>query len=945
MTDYARYRSSQDTSDEEELYLRGRIAHADKDWGKGASLRLLVRRMAQDIPHITARRTMAVFCPKNADNFVYPVMRALRDDFEFHRIYGVSARLLAEIPRFDVLWIEWGSSAYLLNYLRSTDRKTCKIVVRLIDWEIRDESHIRFPAWDVADLLIFINEDGRHEFLGVHPHLEPKTVVCPGAIDEGQFPLFKNTYGKRILLASLDYAARKNYLRAIHLFRDVVQTDSEFELVIRAAPGAPSEYATQCFQAIQELQLTEHVHFIMPLQGVEKQFISTKLDIWSLYEFADVILSSSDHEAFHYCVGEGMLSGLYPVVYPWAWGKPERLWGPYVVKGDQEAVDRILAWGTLSDEEKRVQSRDCRDFVIATLGLEASRQRLSPLLALGDARPERRKRVILFAHNHLYHWSPHGGELSMRRILRDLVERGYDALVVVQNRKNREVERDVLEGIPFITLQNDEQFAWTAHEILKWWEPDVAITWGLPARDVASLCIGMDIPYVLFVRYWHLLNPPPYVHLLTDPIDEPYRQAHRHIFEGAARIVTNAAYVSDVVRRFHAVDSTVAYVPVEVLPALSTPEERRYVTLINARKAGGGKLIKELAHRLPELSFLIVDGDGSEYPPNVTIRPYANVQYNELLRDTSVLLFPFDEDPCGTGRVAHEAQMLGIPVISVDKGGLKEAIPAENLVSSHEDIDQWIVKIRRVLADYARASQKAHAMMEGYSGAHELDKVYRAVEEARTHHQPNADLLDDDFILPSHYGQYRLHESAPQTGNYALCDMAAFDGCHCWRCDSAWRNDRVRIRIKAKSSVLLGSNRGKSDHGYLRLPGPPFSQISIGFGITSSRTVTQVALLVHQYFGDGHAEQTVLKRVKTTTEVTTVRASAHLEDGARYVRIGFYNHQEKGYYDITDFRCVLLAEDDRNRKVLRLGDFGFVAEPLLRTEAAQLSSQHLGNGK
>ena len=59
-----------------------------------------------------------------------------------------------------------------------------------------------------------------------------------------------------------------------------------------------------------------------------------------------------------------------------------------------------------------------------------------------------------------------------------------------------------------------------------------------------------------------------------------------------------------------------------------------------------------------------------------------------MLESTNILLFPFDEDPCGTGRVPLEALHCGIPVIAAARGGLGEVIPQDWLVP-WDDVDAW----------------------------------------------------------------------------------------------------------------------------------------------------------------------------------------------------------------------------------------------------------------
>lgn len=306
---------------------------------------------------------------------------------------------------------------------------------------------------------------------------------------------------------------------------------------------------------------------------------------------------------------------------------------------------------------------------------------------------EDRTRIVLFAHHHLARWEPRGGELSMLAIVHDLLEKGAEVRVVVANRKNREVFTERLEDVDYVVAPH-HRFEATVENVLELYRPDIALMWGKPSLVAAPICKERGVPTLVFVRYWYTVCDPPYDgDLLTDPIDEARFERQSSLFEAADAVITNAHYVSQVIERLHRVQSSVAYVPVHAPPATwvsPASDERPHVTLVNPRKAGGEHLLRELAQRLPTVPFLAIGHPypAVDMPPNVTTQAYDDSPYFEMLASTNVLLFPFDEDPCGTGRVPLEALHCGIPVIGASRGGLGEVIPQEWLVP-WDDVDAW----------------------------------------------------------------------------------------------------------------------------------------------------------------------------------------------------------------------------------------------------------------
>jgi glycosyltransferase involved in cell wall biosynthesis len=108
------------------------------------------------------------------------------------------------------------------------------------------------------------------------------------------------------------------------------------------------------------------------------------------------------------------------------------------------------------------------------------------------------------------------------------------------------------------------------------------------------------------------------------------------------------------------------------------PYKNEYITLVNLDQNKGGKILREIAKRMPERKFLGVIGGYSsparvgqviDQPGNVKVIPNTP-DILSVYRQTRILLMPSAYE--SWGRTATEAMCSGIPVICTPTPGLKE---------------------------------------------------------------------------------------------------------------------------------------------------------------------------------------------------------------------------------------------------------------------------------
>lgn len=356
------------------------------------------------------------------------------------------------------------------------------------------------------------------------------------------------------------------------------------------------------------------------------------------------------------------------------------------------------------------------------------------LEALGTApstlRISQPKRILVVANHHLTNWNPRGGERSTRAILARLRTQGYQAMVVVDNKKHPLVGLEQDEGTP-VVVAGQYAFRSSLTAAIARWRPDGAIMYGGSALVAGNVCSEMGVPYVMFPRDWGEVLPKPHLDLTERAPVELEDDVYRRLYRNASGVITNARYVGRVLDHLYQVPSVNSYVPVMPPPPEFEPlplAERSEILLINPRKFGGGTLMRALASQRPDLIFRVVGDDGMPFPPNVRVDPFFNgAEYCEMYRNARLFLFPLgDEDPCGTGRVVFEALMCQVPAISLDRGGMSEVLPAKWLTRDN-DPQAWLRLMETVLSETPEAAE-FETLISAFDHDRQLSIVDTAME-------------------------------------------------------------------------------------------------------------------------------------------------------------------------------------------------------------------------
>ena len=237
------------------------------------------------------------------------------------------------------------------------------------------------------------------------------------------------------------------------------------------------------------------------------------------------------------------------------------------------------------------------------------------------------------------------------------------------------------------------------------------ITQGLVAPIVAEFCIKEKIPYHYYIRDEHQVNifnnyNTGYWWILKEIKDivefisiHTFKKRNTIALKNADKIISNSKYIANILIDDFNLKSIVKYPEVKKFNFKVNKKDQKYITFIGGKNAMKGyDIVLKIAKRLPQYEFLIVGPYKKAYTKqNILFMPWQK-DIGNVYKKTKLLLVPSRWNEA-FGRVVIEANSLGIPVITSDKGGLPEANKNKLNIISIDHVDRWIKRIMQILSE------------------------------------------------------------------------------------------------------------------------------------------------------------------------------------------------------------------------------------------------------
>lgn len=246
----------------------------------------------------------------------------------------------------DKIFCEWGLANAVWYSAQNTDAKPLFVRIHLQEINPRAKKFGKKIEQTNVSKFIVVSERVRQEAEKMFDWESNKSVHIPNFVFDDEFTISeKRLTGRndRVVLGMVGIVPqRKRFDRAIDILLALRKKGYDAELVIKgprpeeydfmhsASRSAELDYYNTCYDKINREQLIKDRVSFVPW--------GNDMPLW--YERVDYILSPSDFESFHYAVADGVLSGCYPLIWPWA--EAGDIYTEHWVVDDNTVNDKVL---------------------------------------------------------------------------------------------------------------------------------------------------------------------------------------------------------------------------------------------------------------------------------------------------------------------------------------------------------------------------------------------------------------------------------------------------------------------------------------------------------------------------------------------------------------------------------------------------------------------------
>lgn len=243
----------------------------------------------------------------------------------------------------DVVVCEWclGNLVWYSHHVSPNQR-----LVARFHLQERDLSYLSDANWDRIEHIAFVSEYVRRECERLFGFPNDRTSVIPNYLDPRKFYPQKKTGDAYWTLGMIGSApSRKRLDRAVDLLEMLVEEDSRFRLRVKGRH--PFDYPWLAKREDEVRHYRELFKRINSCSHLRTRVIFDPPgdDVNDWLSMVGFVLSPSDFESFHMSVGESILAGSVPIVWPWNGAK--QIWSEkHVYSRMEEVVRAVLSHGS-----------------------------------------------------------------------------------------------------------------------------------------------------------------------------------------------------------------------------------------------------------------------------------------------------------------------------------------------------------------------------------------------------------------------------------------------------------------------------------------------------------------------------------------------------------------------------------------------------------------------
>ncbi len=299
-------------------------------------------------------------------------IQLFRDPWNWGRPKDLNASKMLQ-SKADIVFAEWGLANAVWHSKTLPPGK--RLIIRIHLQEINARAaHFGYELnHDRVDLFIFVSERVREEAIKMFGWVREKTVVIPNFVLGNEYKFIERSPSEKVKLGMVGIIPqRKRFDRGIDILEGLLNLGIDAELHIKGPRPEDLEYMHAPGRR-EELSFYrkqyDRIENNMVMRG-RVVFHSWGNDVAGFYKDVDYILSPSDFESFHYALADGVLSGCYPLVWPWE--EASDIYTPdWIVSSGQDAIDAIVLHRKMDKKSQDDLRKKNRNLVISKYGHEA----------------------------------------------------------------------------------------------------------------------------------------------------------------------------------------------------------------------------------------------------------------------------------------------------------------------------------------------------------------------------------------------------------------------------------------------------------------------------------------------------------------------------------------------------------------------------------------------